>query len=100
MGNLTNMGIKMQRVTIPLTAFTISDTNYGSDTGACGSTSYTTAYSNGSTSPPVFGDIIYANAGGTVLLSSGYYLVPDSFPAPAWIRLDGSSQVIENGLCP
>ena len=83
-----------------LTGFTISDTNYGSDTEACGATSYTTAYSNGSTSPPVFGDIIYANAGGTVLLNSGYYLVPDSFPSPAWIRLDGSSQVIENGLCP
>jgi hypothetical protein len=82
-----------------LTEFTISDTNYGSDTSACASTSYTSAWSNGATSPPVFGDIIYANAGGTVLLNSGYYKVPDSFPAEAWIRLDGSSQVIENGLC-
>lgn len=99
MGNLTNMGIKMQSITIPLTAFTISSSSYGSDIDACAAVSYTTAYSDGSTSPPVFGDTIYANAGGTVLLSAGYYLVPDSFPAPAWIRLDGSSQVIENGLC-
>lgn len=84
-----------------LTEFAISSTNYGSDTGACGATPpYASAWSTGSTSPPVFGDVIYANAGGTVLLNSGYYLVPDSFPAPAWIRLDGSSQVIENGLCP
>jgi hypothetical protein len=83
-----------------LSAFNISNTDFGSDTAACGATVFTTAYSTGSISPPVFGDIIYANVGGTVLLNPGYYLVPDSIPAPAWIRLDGSSQVIENGLCP
>jgi hypothetical protein len=88
--------------TVPssLTEFAISDTSYGSDTAACGDTPpYAQAWSTGSTSPPVFGDTIYGDAGGTVLLNSGYYLVPDSFPAPAWIRLGGSSQVIDNGLC-
>jgi hypothetical protein len=85
---------------IPLTEFAISDTSYGSDTAACGDTPpYAQAWSTGSTSPPVSGDTIYGDAGGTVLLNSGYYLVPDSFPAPAWIQLNGSSVVMSNGLC-
>ena len=81
--------------------FQVSYTNFSNDTDACAATSYMSAWSNNplSNGGPTTYDTVYIDNLGTTYLNSGYYKMPDTFPAENWIQVGSEGIVINRGLC-